>query len=102
MSAIRGDLLSRVRYASQADDDTEDDEGGVPRVRLMTIHGSKGLEFPHVWMLACEDGVTPAKGSPLEEERRLFYVGMTRAKRTLTLSFSEGARSQFLDECGIL
>lgn len=102
MSAIRGDLLSRVRYASQADDDTDDDEGGVPRVRLMTIHGSKGLEFPHVWMLACEDGVTPAKGSPLEEERRLFYVGMTRAKRTLTLSFSEGARSQFLDECGIL
>lgn len=102
MSAIRGDLMSRVRYASQANDDTEDDEGGVPRVRLMTIHGSKGLEFPHVWMLACEDGVTPAKGSPLDEERRLFYVGMTRAKRTLTLSFSEGQRSQFIDEAGII
>lgn len=60
------------------------------RVSLMTLHASKGLEFPVVFMLGCEEGVLPfarrGMKSDLEEERRLFYVGMTRAKDNLILS----------------
>ncbi len=87
-----------------------DDPGN--QVRLMTLHGAKGLEFRHVWLIGVEDGVLPHDAAidagTLEEERRLFYVGMTRARETLTLShveyrsrFGERNRarpSRFLDE----
>jgi len=87
-----------------------DDPGN--QVRLMTLHGAKGLEFKHVWLIGVEDGVLPHDAAidagTLEEERRLFYVGMTRARETLTLShvqyrsrFGERSRtrpSRFLDE----
>ncbi len=60
------------------------------QVRLMSLHGAKGLEFRVVFIIGCEDGTLPheqavAEGS-LEEERRLFYVGITRAKERLVLS----------------
>jgi superfamily I DNA/RNA helicase len=59
-------------------------------VTLITVHSCKGLEFPHVWIVGLEDGLFPharakVEGT-LEEERRLFYVALTRAMRTLTLS----------------
>lgn len=63
------------------------------RITLMTLHRSKGLEFPVVFLTGCEEGVLPYEESDLEEERRLFYVGMTRAKRRLFLSY---AKTRFL------
>ncbi|MGD0453087.1 MAG: UvrD-helicase domain-containing protein [Solirubrobacteraceae bacterium] len=92
-----------------ADADSRSDEG---LVTLMTLHNAKGLEYPTVFIAGCEDGVFPhsraiEEGS-LEEERRLFYVGVTRAMRQLYLTHarrravfgaqSYGMRSRFLDE----
>ena len=64
------------------------------QVALMTIHAAKGLEFSHVFIIGCEDGILPYtlfsnNASDIKEERRLLYVGMTRAKRTLFLSHAK-------------
>jgi DNA helicase-2/ATP-dependent DNA helicase PcrA len=60
-------------------------------VTLATLHSSKGLEFEHVYLLDANEGITPYKKAVLtpdiEEERRLFYVGMTRAKEQLTICY---------------
>ena len=60
------------------------------RVALMTIHASKGLEFPVVFMVGCEEDIMPYRRGDeepdIEEERRLFYVGMTRAQEKLVLT----------------
>jgi len=53
----------------------------------MTLHRAKGLEFPVVFITGCEDGLLPYAGCPIEEERRLFYVGMTRSRNRLFLSY---------------
>lgn len=70
-------------------------------VTLMTLHGSKGLEFPAVFVCGASRGLIPFESekhpADKEEERRLFYVGMTRAKEELIVSWS-GERSEFLDE----
>lgn len=63
-------------------------------VQLMTLHSAKGLEFPHVFMVGLEEGIFPTQRSisdstQMEEERRLAYVGITRAKESLTLTLSE-------------
>ena len=80
--------LSRVSLITR--DDIEDEEGG--EVNLMTIHAAKGLEFEVVFIAGCEDGIIPharaleeGEGN-LEEERRLFYVAVTRARRRLLVS----------------
>jgi len=59
-------------------------------VDLMTAHGSKGLEFETVWIIGAEEDTFPAKDGALEEERRLMYVAMTRAKRALYISTGGG------------
>jgi len=67
-------------------------------VYLMTMHGAKGLEFPVVFIPRCEKGIIPLKDSDLEEERRLFYVSLTRCSNSITITYSlkgEG-RSPFL------
>jgi len=71
------------------DDDTSDD-----KVKLMTIHSAKGLEFPYVYIVGLEENLFPSIQSlnsraDLEEERRLFYVAMTRAEHQLFLSYAE-------------
>ncbi|MFF4773082.1 DNA helicase PcrA [Microtetraspora fusca] len=84
------DFLEQVSLVADADQIPEgEDHGGV--VTLMTLHTAKGLEFPVVFLTAMEDGVFPhmrSMGDPkeLEEERRLAYVGITRAQRRLYLS----------------
>ncbi len=85
-----GDFLERVSLVADSDEIPDDDEsGGV--VTLMTLHTAKGLEFPVVFLTGLEDGVFPhmrSLGDPreLEEERRLAYVGVTRARERLYLT----------------
>ena len=75
------------------DADYKNDEG-KDRVTLMTIHSAKGLEFPHVYIVGLEENLFPSiqslsSRSDLEEERRLFYVAITRAQKCLSLSYAE-------------
>ncbi len=76
------------QIALVADADTRSDDEGL--VTLMTLHNAKGLEYPTVFIVGCEDGVFPHSRAidegGLEEERRLFYVGVTRAMRQLYLT----------------
>lgn len=106
------EFLEEVALMSSADV-----EAGEDAVTLMTIHAAKGLEFPVVFMVGMEEGIFPhsrvyeAGPSELEEERRLCYVGMTRAREELQLSFAAsrlqfGQRgynppSRFLEDIGV-
>ncbi|MBO8444729.1 MAG: UvrD-helicase domain-containing protein [Bacteroidetes bacterium] len=85
------DYLENVSLLSAVD--IEDDENGSNRITLMTVHSSKGLEFPYVYVAGMEENLFPSGGSlasesDIEEERRLFYVAMTRAKKAVQLSFA--------------
>lgn len=109
-----GDFLERVALVADADsipDAPDGDDSGV--VTLMTLHTAKGLEFPVVFLTGLEDGVFPHQRSlgdqpELEEERRLAYVGLTRAEKRLYISRalvrsawgapSHNPASRFLDE----
>jgi ATP-dependent DNA helicase Rep len=102
-----GELAASLALLSHAD---KGDPGN--QVRLMSLHGAKGLEFRYVFIIGVEDGTLPHEASieegRLDEERRLLYVGITRAKEQLWLSYSREAQrwgtklrlspSRFLDE----
>lgn len=88
---VMGDFLENVSLLSAVD--VEDDEESNNKVALMTVHSSKGLEFPYVFVTGMEENLFPSGGylaseTEIEEERRLFYVAMTRAKSVLQLSFA--------------
>ena len=81
--------LSHIALYTNADIDSKGD-----RVKLMTVHAAKGLEFPYVFMCAMNEGIFPSKRTntvqKMEEERRLAFVAMTRAKRKLYITEAEG------------
>ena len=86
------DYLENVSLLSAVDVDDEDGENN--KVSLMTVHSSKGLEYPYVYVIGMEENIFPSGGwlsndTEIEEERRLFYVAMTRAKKVLQLSFAQ-------------
>ena len=72
----------------------------LPGVALATLHAAKGLEWPKVYVAGASASVLPWGNQPIEEERRLFYVGITRAQRSLTISYY-GEPSPFLAEAGL-
>ncbi|HEY8385305.1 MAG TPA: 3'-5' exonuclease, partial [Porticoccaceae bacterium] len=80
--------------------DRQDEATADDKVQLMTLHAAKGLEFPHVFLIGMEEDILPHRVSieegNIEEERRLAYVGITRAQRTLTLTLA-ARRKQFGD-----
>jgi DNA helicase II / ATP-dependent DNA helicase PcrA len=105
------DFLARL--ALLMEDEPQDEEKEDQRVQLLTIHQSKGLEFESVFVVGIEEGVIPnsrvvEEGNSVDEERRLFYVAMTRAKRKLFLTSAKTRRkygesmdtspSRFLEE----
>lgn len=104
-----GDFLQEISLMTDVDNLEEE----ANQVTLMTLHGSKGLEFPVVFVTGLEEGLFPLarateKREELEEERRLFYVGVTRAEQQLFLSHARSryrygqhqdcVKSRFLDE----
>jgi len=90
----------------------QEEEDGAEGVQMMTLHASKGLEFPYVFIMGMEEEILPHRSSieadTIEEERRLAYVGITRARQTLAFTFAakrkqygeiiDCAPSRFLDE----
>jgi DNA helicase-2/ATP-dependent DNA helicase PcrA len=89
--------LGRFLEALALQKETDLYDPRADRVTLMTLHAAKGLEFPVVFIVGCEEGLLPYQHSEeapdLEEERRLFYVGMTRAQQKLILTY---AKSRYL------
>ena len=78
--------------------DRQEEESADDKVQLMTLHAAKGLEFPHVFLIGMEEGILPHRNSVddgnIEEERRLAYVGITRARQSLTMTLA-GKRKLF-------
>lgn len=104
-SVIRKLVLLDMLEQQQEEEDTD-------KVNLLTLHAAKGLEFPYVYMIGLEEELLPHKNSiaseTIEEERRLMYVGITRARQGLTITLAEQRKnggqmrqmipSRFLDE----
>jgi len=104
------DAVGRMILRDMLEQREEEDDSD--KVQLLTLHASKGLEFPHVFVMGLEEEILPHRTSIeegfIEEERRLMYVGITRAQQTLTLTFAAQRRqfgekletipSRFLDE----
>ncbi len=106
------DFLTEAALDRSQEEDADERSRAGNAVRLITLHSAKGLEFPHVVLAGLQEGILPHQNSladgDVSEERRLAYVGITRAQRTLTLSYAKGRLvrgkvtpaepSRFLDE----
>lgn len=104
------EAVSKLILRDMLEQQEQEDE--LDQVQLMTLHASKGLEFPFVWIMGLEEEILPHRNSieadTIEEERRLMYVGITRAKQNLTLTLTskrkaygeafEPTPSRFLEE----
>ena len=109
-NANMGDAVARLVLMDLLERQEEEDE--TDRVQMMTLHSAKGLEFPHVFLMGVEEELLPHRNAVeegnVEEERRLAYVGITRAKYTLAITLArkrkqygeliECTPSRFLDE----
>ena len=89
-AAAYGDQLAAFLQTTALQTEGDWCDPRADRVALLTLHAAKGLEFPVVFMVGCEEGLLPyrrpGRATDLEEERRLFYVGMTRARERLILT----------------
>jgi len=106
LERVLNKLILRDMLDQQAENQRQD------QVQLMTLHAAKGLEFPYTYLIGMEEDILPHRNSlddhMLQEERRLFYVGLTRAQQNLTLSYASSRKqygeqtsclpSRFLDE----
>jgi len=104
-SESMSELVAFLAYAAleAGEGQAQDGEDGV---QLMTLHSAKGLEFPLVFLVGLEEGLFPSNRSSeesgrLEEERRLAYVGLTRARQKLTLSYAESRRLHGMEMIGM-
>lgn len=92
----------KINYVSLISDDTRDTKPKIMKnhITLTTIHKSKGLEWDVVFLLSCNDDKFPSETTiiKIQEDRRLFYVGVTRAKRYLNFSFTSKTISRFIGE----
>jgi DNA helicase-2/ATP-dependent DNA helicase PcrA len=92
--ASLGAFLDDILLGERDESDEKESQLARNAVALMTLHSAKGLEFPHVYLVGMEEGILPHKrsveadGAAIDEERRLCYVGVTRAREQLTLSFA--------------
>ncbi len=109
MSRLNGTLAQRMAFVLRSGK-KQDNPGEPPKCTLLTMHASKGLEFDNVSIIDCVEGVIPHLDSPLDEERRLMYVAMTRARHRLVIHryLYDGEDmeisvppSRFLDEAGL-
>jgi superfamily I DNA/RNA helicase len=94
-------FLDKVALDDDDKDDKDDEKRHKGKVQLMSLHASKGLEFPHVFLVGLEEGLLPHRRvleegglRGIEEERRLAYVGITRARRVLTMSWAMHRRKR--------
>jgi len=104
------DAITKLILRDMMEQKEEEDDSD--KVQLLTLHASKGLEFPHVFIMGLEEEILPHRSSieegNIEEERRLMYVGITRARETLSLTYAASRKqygekletipSRFLDE----
>ena len=104
-AAVMPELIAFLSYASLEAGEGQA-QAGEDGVQLMTLHSAKGLEFPLVFLGGLEEGLFPSSRSidesgRLEEERRLAYVGITRARQKLVLSYAESRRIHGTDTLGL-
>ncbi len=96
------DLVAKVMLLDVLERNREDEVND--EISLMTLHAAKGLEFPHVFLIGVEEKILPHQNSidtdSIEEERRLAYVGITRAQKTCTLNYCTHRKQRgILEEC---
>ena len=111
MMRERNDLSLR-EFLNELSLESDQDKITDEMINVMTIHASKGLEFEHLFVIGMEEGFFPLNDADIEEERRLAYVAITRAKKELTLSYVESryirgqrsrvSKSRFLTEAGLI
>jgi superfamily I DNA/RNA helicase len=101
LTKVRGDSIAQ-RLMTLTRDKNSKDKSECP-LTLMTLHASKGLEFDNVWVMSVEEGTLPHSDSMMDEERRLMYVGMTRARKNLYISHTleDVQPSRFIREAGL-
>jgi len=108
--ALKGYSLEEILNELSLESDADNIENGA--VNVMTIHASKGLEFDYLFVIGLEEGFFPLGDADIEEERRLAYVALTRAKKELVLSYAKSRylhgkrdfldKSRFLSEMGLI
>ncbi|CAG9254930.1 Plasmid conjugative transfer DNA helicase TrhI [Paraburkholderia unamae] len=97
IARLSGTFSERIEFLKRANN-----EPSADALVLTTMHSSKGLEWDHVWITRSEENVVPDQKSPESEERRLFYVAMTRARETLTIaSIRKNPPTRFIHEAQV-